>query len=416
MRVPGAGSRRWRPSDLALVAVASFAMQGGIAAYGALINPLVVKDLHLGAQALGGLESLREVPGFLSVLLAAVTVRVREANLAAAALFVMAIGLASIAWTHTWVTLVLAGMVWSIGFHLFSPLNNSLALSAVDESQAGRALGFVGGVGAVGGIAVLVLVILAVGSFGRAGTFIPSGILVLIGAIALLFMRKTEMAPRPRLLLRRRYSIYYMLTFLDGSRRQIFSTFAVFLLAQNYHLDVRQLVPLLILNGIVTAATTPSIGRLIDRYGERRMLTLNYACLIPLFAGYALVHNIWILGTLYCIDNVFFSFGLGINSYLGRIAPAEDRTPSLVMGTTVNHIAAVGIPILGGVLWASVGYQVTFLAGAATCLLSVFTSLAIPPRNAIPSIGVRERERRGELSVTALGHAEGAVAIVPEEH
>ncbi len=404
--------RRWRLSDLALVGVASFAMQGGIAAYGALINPFVVIDLHLGAQALGGLESLREVPGFLTVVLAAVTVRFREARLAAAALLLMGVGLAATAGAHTWVYLVAAGMVWSVGFHLFAPLNNGLALTAADTGQEGRALGFIGGIGAVGGIAALLMIRVVVGPLGRGGAFIPAGLLVLVGAVALLFMSRTKEVKRPRLLVRRRYGIYYALTLLDGSRRQIFSTFAVFLLAQNYHLDVDQLVPLLVFNGIVTAVATPYIGRLIDHFGERRMLALNYACLIPLFAGYALIHNLLALGVLYCIDNVFFSFGLGINSYLGRIAPAEDVTPSLVTGSTVNHIAAVGVPIVGGILWAKIGYEVTFLAGAATCLLSVFAALAIRPADlATPHPTLEAMEELGRLPVTVLGHTEGAVAI-----
>ena len=408
--------QRWGISDLALVAMASFAMQGGLAAYGALINPFVVKDLHLGAQALGGLESLREVPGFLTVALAAVTVRFREARLAAAALLLMGLGLAATAGAHTWLYLVAAGMVWSIGFHLFAPLNNGLALAASDNGKEGRALGFIGGVGAAGGMAALVMVLLLVGPLGRGGAFIPTGLLVMAGAIALLFMRKAQVVQRPRLLVRRRYGIYYALTLLDGSRRQIFSTFAVFLLAQNYHLDVPQLVPLLVFNGLVTAVTTPYIGRLIDHYGERRMLALNYACLIPLFAGYALVHNLFVLGALYCIDNAFFSFGLGINSYLGRIAPPEDRTPSLVMGSTVNHIAAVGVPVVGGFLWARIGYEVTFLAGAATCLLSVMAALAIRPGAAPSPAGeIEAMEERGELPVSALGRGEGAVAIVAED-
>jgi len=133
----------------------------------------------------------------------------------------------------------------------------------------------------------------------------------------------------------------------------------------------------LIFNAIVTTLFTPVAGRLIDRFGERRILALNYACLIPLFASYALVHNVAVLGVLYCVDNAFFSFGLGINSYLGRIATSKDLTPSLVMGTTMNHVAAVGVPVVGGLLWDHVGYQVTFLAGAATCVLSVATALAI---------------------------------------
>jgi predicted MFS family arabinose efflux permease len=186
-------------------------------------------------------------------------------------------------------------------------------------------------------------------------------------------------------------------------------TFAVFLLVKVYHLDVQHITALLIFNSLVTTLATPVIGRLIDRYGERRLLALNYACLIFLFAGYALVHNLIVLGVLYCVDNAFFAFSLGINSYLGRIAPPEDVTPSLVMGSTVNHIAAVGVPVVGGLLWSTVGYQVTFLAGAATCLLSVLAALAIriergPALRCIP--GGQPEGLPTAAMAAANGHAE----------
>src|SRR5207248_6740698 len=73
-------------SDLALVGVAAFAMNAGLSAYGAIYNNFLVNDLHITAQALGGLESLREVPGFLTVAMAALTVHFRESRLAAVSL------------------------------------------------------------------------------------------------------------------------------------------------------------------------------------------------------------------------------------------------------------------------------------------------------------------------------------------
>lgn len=371
--------RRGVFSDLAVVGAATFAMQAGLSAYGAIFNNFIVNDLHINAQGLGGIESLREVPGFLTVVMAALTVQFRESRLAAFALVLMGVGLAAISGAHSWLYLVGAGMVWSIGFHLFAPLSNGLALAAAKQSQEGRALGWIGGVGAVGALAGMAMVFAVVGIIGLRYTFIPTGAIVLVGAAALLFMRDKQVAPRTRLVVRRRYRIYYALTLLDGSRRQIFSTFAVFLLIKVYHLSVQQITIILVFNSVVTMLVTPVVGRLIDRYGERRLLSLNYACLIFLFAGYALVHNLLVLGILYCLDNAFFSFGLGINSYLGRIAAPEDLMPSLVMGSTVNHIAAVGVPVVGGLLWSVVGYQVTFLAGAATCILSVLVSLAIKP-------------------------------------
>ena len=346
-------------------------MQAGLNAYSAIYNNFLVNDLHITAQQLGGLESLREVPGFLTVAWAAATVRFRVSRVASVALVLMGLGLAAISGAHTWWYLVGTGMVWSIGFHLFGPLNNGLVLAAAQPAERAKALGWIGGIGSAGGLAGMLMFFAVVGALGLRHTFIPSGLVVLIGAAALLGMRDHEAVRRTRLVLRRRYWRYYALTLLDGSRRQIFSTFAVFLLIQRYGLDVRAITALLIFNSLVTTLVTPAIGRLIDRRGERSMLVLNYACLTFLFAGYALVHTLWVLGVLYCVDNAFFAFSLGISSYLGRVAPGPDVTPSLAMGSTFNHVAAVGVPLVGGLLWSNVGYQVTFLAGAATCLLSV---------------------------------------------
>src|SRR2546428_481189 len=83
-------------------------------------------------------------------------------------------------------------------------------------------------------LAGMAMVFAVIALLGLRGTFVPTGLLVLAGAVAFLFMRDKQVAPRPRLVVRRRYGIYYALTLLDGSRRQIFSTFAVFLLIKVY--------------------------------------------------------------------------------------------------------------------------------------------------------------------------------------
>jgi MFS family permease len=128
------------------------------------------------------------------------------------------------------------------------------------------------------------------------------------------------------------------------------------------------------------------IGWLIDAYGERKVLVGNYLILVFLFSGYALVHTVVLLGVLFCIDNMLFCCGAAITTYLGKIAPRSEMTPTLAMGGTANHIAAVGVPVLGGMLWDNFGYQVTFFAGAATCILSIVVSLAVR----VPARGDRE--------------------------
>lgn len=383
--VPAVGAPQ-RFTDLTFVAASAFFMQAGMAIYGATFNNFLVNDLHINAQQLGGIESLREVPGFLTVVWAAMTVRFRVSRVASAALLLMGLGMAAISGANGFWYLVFSGMLWSVGFHLFNPLNSGLVLAAAEPSRRGQALGWIRSVGAAGSLGGMALVFLIVSQLGLRYSFVPAGGAVAIGAVALLFMRDHESEPRIRIVFRWRYWIYYALTLLDGSRRQIFSTFAVFLLIKVYNLGVYPITALLIFNSIVSMVITPFVGRLIDRYSERPMLILNYACLIFLFAGYALIHNVLALGVLYCVDNAFFAFGLGISSYLGRIAPRQDVTPTLAMGSTCNHVAAVSVPLVGGILWTTVGYQVTFFAGAATCLLSVFVAFAIRDRQ-------REAER-----------------------
>jgi predicted MFS family arabinose efflux permease len=209
------------------------------------------------------------------------------------------------------------------------------------------------------------------------GSFIPAGAIVVVGAICLLLIQDKDAAPRIRISFRRKYLTYYVLAMLDGSRRQIFGTFAVFLLVRNYHVDVRAVTILLLANTTLTMFSSLPIGRLIDSFGERRVLVVNYIVLVFLFSSYALVHTVLLLGIVYCIDNVLFGCSTAIPTYLGKIAPRNEMTPTLAMGSTANHVAAVSVPVLGGIVWDHIGYQVTFFAGAATCIISVLVALSI---------------------------------------
>ena len=352
-------------------------MQAGWATYTAIFTNFVSQDLHISAHNLGLVESLREVPGFLTVVLAAITVRIRESRITALALLILGTGVMGYSAANSLGTLIVITMFGSIGFHLFMPLSNGLALAGAKDGMGGRRMGQLNTAGAVGTLAGTALVLVVVTLLGLRGSFIPAGALVIVGAVCLVLLNDKEAAPRVRIVFRRRYLTYYLLTMLDGSRRQIFSTFAVFLLVRNYHVNVHTITILLLANTAVTMLSSLPIGYLIDRWGERRILIGNYIVLIGLFAGYALVHTVFLLGVLFCIDNVLFGFSTAITTYLRKIVSRAELTPSLAMGSTANHVAAVSIPVLGGLLWDHVGYQLTFFTGAATCLLSVLVAWAI---------------------------------------
>jgi predicted MFS family arabinose efflux permease len=374
--------RRWQGRvgrEWFLILGGLFFMQAGWATYSALFTNFVSQDLHIHPSQLGLVESLREVPGFLTVVLAAITVRMRESRVTALALLILGLGLIGYSTANSLSTLIAITMFGSIGFHLFGPLSSGLVLGQAGEHNRGRRMGQSSMVGAVGTLVGTGLVLLLVIPLGLRGSFVPAGGLVLLGALCLWLLHDQEAAPRVSVIFRRRYLLYYLLTMLDGSRRQIFGTFAVFLLVRNYHVGVQTITLLLLVNTMVTMICSVPIGRLIDHYGERVVLVGNYSLLVVLFSCYALVHTVLLLSIIFCIDNMLFCCGAAITTYLGKIAPRDEMTPSLAMGGTANHIAAVGVPVLGGILWDQFGYQITFFAGAATCLLSIMVSLAIRP-------------------------------------
>jgi len=186
-------------------------------------------------------------------------------------------------------------------------------------------------------------------------------------------------APRARLILRREYSLYYLLTFLEGCRRQIFMIFASYALIVVYKVPLPAMLALQFINAIMIAVTAPKIGRLVDRHGERGPLTFYSIGLILVFLGYATLKSVGVLYALFLIDNVLFTFHVGLTTYLHRIVRPNELTPCLAMGTTMNHIAAVTVPVAGAWLWAHYhNYQIPFWVGVALAVVALIATRWLP--------------------------------------
>jgi predicted MFS family arabinose efflux permease len=209
--------------------------------------------------------------------------------------------------------------------------------------------------------------------------FIAGGCILLSALLCMRLSPHAAGAPRARLILRRKYGLYYLLIFLEGCRRQIFSIFASYALILVYGMPLPMMLTLQWVNAILITVTAPLMGRLTDRYGERWTLMFYAVGLILVFTGYATSHNVITLGSLFLIDNILFTFGVGFTTYLHRIAPPEDLTPCLAMGTTMNHIAAVAVPVSGAWLWGHChNYQAPFWVGVAVAVLALVATRWIP--------------------------------------
>jgi predicted MFS family arabinose efflux permease len=174
-----------------------------------------------------------------------------------------------------------------------------------------------------------------------------------------------------KLVLRRKYWLYYTLNFLSGARRQIFIVFAVFLLVEKYRPGVSTIAGIYVLNYALTFLTNRYISKAINVYGERVVLSLESASLFVLFLGYAFIEYVWVAVILYVIDSIFFNFAIGLNTYLQKTADKEDLAQSTAVGYTINHISAVVIPLLGGSLWL-LNWRLPFIIGAVLTVVSLY--------------------------------------------
>ena len=153
-------------------------------------------------------------------------------------------------------------------------------------------------------------------------------------------------------------------------RRQIFIAFAVFLLVKRFEYSVQEVTILFVINNAINYYLSPMIGRSIVRFGERKVLSLEYASLIFVFLAYAFVDSRLIVAVLYILDHIFFGFAIAINTYFQKVGDPRDIAPSMAVGFTINHIAAVVLPTLGGLLWM-VDYRIPFIAGACMSAISL---------------------------------------------
>jgi MFS family permease len=139
------------------------------------------------------------------------------------------------------------------------------------------------------------------------------------------------------------------------------------------------MLSLAFVNAALGVVAAPTVGRWIDRFGERRMLTLYYILIAGVFAGYATFKDVRLLYLLFVTDSVLFAFSMGITVFLNRIVQKGDLTSSLAMGTTMNHVAAVVMPVLGGTLWKVLDdYRIPFWIGFGVVFLSLLAVQRIP--------------------------------------
>jgi hypothetical protein len=355
---------------MVLVICASAGLQGWMALFTNFAKEIVgVNGFQIGVT-----QAVREIPGFLTFLAMYVLLIMREHRLSAWSVVLLGIGIGATGFFTTFPGLLMTTLIMSTGFHYFETTNKSLTVQYFDKNDAPIVFARLRGYGALANIMVGSIVWALSFVLPYRFNFLLLGIFISFAGI---YMLSKNPATEPglhnqnKLILRRKYWLYYTLNFLSGARRQIFIVFAVFLLVEKYRLSVNTIAGIFVLNYALTYLTNRYISRAINVYGERVVLSLESASLFVLFLGYAFIENVWVAIILYVLDSIFFNFSIGLNTYLQKTADPGDLSQSTAVGFTINHISAVVIPLIGGSLWL-LNWQLPFIIGACLTVVSLF--------------------------------------------
>lgn len=358
---------------------------GGLQVWLTLFNNFAVEMAHLKGHHIGAIQGVREIPGFLTLLVVYVIMLMKEHRLSALSILILGIGMGLTGFLPSFGGLLITTLVMSFGFHYYETTNQSLTLQYFDTTVSPYVFGKQRSYAAATNIAIGLLIYLAAAVFNYSQMFLGFG-LVIIGVGLWAYLQKptrTDLVPqRKKMIFRRKYWLYYFLNFMAGARRQIFMAFSVFLLVERFQYTVQEITLLFVINNVIGYFISPVIGKMIIRFGERKILSLEYASLILIFVAYALVTSKLAIAGLYILDHLFFGFAIAIRTYFQKVGDPRDIAPSMAVGFTINHIAAVVLPLIGGLLWV-VDYRIPFFGGAAMALISLIAvqQIRIPAKS-----------------------------------
>jgi len=365
-----------------------FAMASPLAfnTWSALLNNFVIEVAGFDGADIGLLHTVREIPGFFAIGVIAIIMFMREQVLGVVALALLGVATAVTAYFPSLYGILTLTMLSSIGFHYFETVNQSLQLQWIAKDKAPQLLGWLVAAGSAATLVAYVLIVMTWEAFDLSYAFVymmAGGATALIALYCWVVFPQFE-APHPQLktfVLRKRYWLYYALQFMAGARRQIFVVFAGFMMVERFGFDVHEITALYLINLIANMIFAPIMGGLVARFGERRALLFEYLGLVIVFLCYGGVYffgwGVVLAAFLYVVDHIFFALALALKTYFQKIADPQDIAPTAAVSFTINHIAAVFLPVLLGVLWL-VSPALVFFFAATMASVSFFLALLIP--------------------------------------
>jgi predicted MFS family arabinose efflux permease len=380
---------RKTPRELLLFTAISLTLGIGSSISDSVFNNFINIRFELSGFQRSFLEFPRELPGILVIFVSALLSFLSSRRLSAVSMLLNALGAFLIGFASTDYSLMVIWLfIYSMGTHLFIPLSSTIGMELAREGQTGRRLGQFNAIRNLA--AIIGSFVVLVGFRYLHFTFeLSYGLVILfflISAGLMFSMKSNAEHVKPHFLkLKKEYRLYYALIIISGARKQIFITFAPWVLVSIFKQPTQTMATLFTIGGVIGILFQPLLGKAIDRLGERFILASEAVLLIFVCFGYGFAETLLpvnsaflLVCACFLLDQMLFSVGMARNTYMKKIAlKPEDIQTTLTAGVSIDHVFSISAALLGGVIWSAYGYQYVFLLGAVIAVINFFTAIKI---------------------------------------
>ncbi|GAB4488387.1 MAG: MFS transporter [Anaerolineales bacterium] len=383
--------------ELLLFASAALMLGMALSIVNATFNNFLNDRFALSGFERSFLEFPRELPGFLVVFVSAAFWFLGTHRLGVFSMFLAGVGafLIGFASPSYWVMVVWL-FIYSMGDHLFMPIASTIGMQLARKGQDGRRLGQINSIRNAATILGSFLVFVGFRYFGFSFsvTFGLAAAFFLFSAYLLYRMTPERTVERRSYLqLHREYKLYYALNVLSGTRKQIFITFAPWVLVQVFEQPTQIMATLFTIGGLIGILFQPLLGWTIDKFGERFVLAADAVILVFVCLGYGFAKFIFpaeiaflVVCACFLLDQMIFSVSMARATYIKKIAKESGHIqPALTAAVTIDHVFSISAALVGGLIWNAFGFQYVFLMGVGLAVINFFTALQVR----IPSLQSR---------------------------
>lgn len=369
----------------------------GVGCFAAVMNNYLSGQYHMNSLERGWLEFFRELPGLALIGVLALLHRMSDWRVMRLGTMISLLGAVLLLFPTNKIMVTAFIMIWSMGEHLVMPVRYVLAMQVAKPQHAGQVLGYLTSVmnfGSVAGSLLVALIFLAGTRLFQASDALLFNVVwgfiasLLIISVISTFSKHAPRQPsrRPRLYFHPRFSRFYALELFYGARKQVFLTFAPYVLIRVYGFGTASMALLLGVCAAINIFAAPLIGRLTDFWGYRNTMIWDTVILAGVCLLYGFADDIFsrkialiVVCANFLLDAVLSTTSLANNIYVRELALSKDEmTSTLSTGISINHMIAIMSAPLGGWVWQRYGVGVLFSFAAVMAICNTLFAMTIP--------------------------------------